>query len=75
MYPGQGDQFGAPIDPSEGPFFGGAAGGPPPGDAMFESFLEGDDEIDVPLRRRSEERNDEVLSTGLHFFEKMKGLR
>jgi hypothetical protein len=75
MYPGQGDQFGAPIDPTEGPFFGGGSGGPPSGDAMFESFLEGDDEIDALPKKRTEERNDEVLNVGLHFFEKMRGLR
>ena len=74
MFPGQGDQFGAPLDP-DGSFFAGGTGGPPSGDAMFESFLDGDDEIDVlPERDRSQKEN-EVLNVGLHFFEKMRGLR
>ncbi len=52
--------------------FGGTAGGPPPADAMFESFL-GDDveEIAVPL----EARESEVLATGLQFIANMKAMR
>lgn len=74
MFPGQDGQFGAPFEPPGGDFSGGA-GGPPSADAMFESFLEGDDDLDLVPVRGSEERNDEVLAVGLLFFEKMKALR
>ena len=74
MFPGQGDQFGSQHGADGGSFFGGSAGGPPPADAMFESFL--GDELDalegadVPRERESE-----VLAAGLHFFENMKAMR
>lgn len=74
MFPGQDGQFGAPFDSNGGPF-GGGQGGPPSADSMFESFLEGDDEIEVPLEDVRSGRENEVFAVGLHFFEKMKSLR
>jgi hypothetical protein len=75
MFPGQDGQFGAPFDPNGGGLPGGV-GGPPSADSMFESFLEGDgDESDVPSVVTREQRDEDVLAVGLHFFERMKGMR
>ncbi len=76
MFPGQNDQFGAPRDPNGGSFLGGGNGGPPEADAMFESFFDGEvDETEVSLEPTRSQRENEVLAVGLHFFEKMRGLR
>ncbi len=76
MFPGQDGQFGAPFDPNGGDFPGGV-GGPPGADAMFESFLEGDaeEQPDRSSDAARDVREDEVFAVGLHFFEKMRGLR
>ena len=76
MFPGQNDQFGAPFDPGGGPFMGGSAGGPPPADGIFDSAFEGFEEAlgedpDIAVRDDSHE----FLAVGLHFFEKMKGMK
>ncbi len=73
MFPGQDGQFGAPFDPHGGDVPGGV-GGPPASDAMFESFLEGDDDLGQAADGVRGQREDEVLAVGLHFFEKMRGL-
>ena len=75
MFPGQDGQFGAPFDPNGGDLPGGI-GGPPGADAMFESFLEGDaDEAGSSAEAARGPREDDVFAVGLHFFEKMRGLR
>lgn len=72
MFSSQDDQFGGATGNGGLPFDGGT-GGPPPADAMFESFLnDGLDDLDSePV----EPRESEVLSAGLHFFEGMKAMR
>lgn len=75
MFPGQDGQFGAPFDPNGGDFPGGV-GGPPSADSMFESFLEGDGDGPEPSAAElREQREEDVLAVGLHFFEKMKAMR
>lgn len=74
MFPGQDGQFGAPFDPNAGDT--GGIGGPPNADAMFESFLEGDgDDRDLTSAELRDQREEEVFAVGLHFFEKMRGMR
>lgn len=76
MFPGQDGQFGAPFDPNGGDLPGGGVGGPPGADAMFESFLEGDaDGAEPTAAEAREQREEDVLAVGLHFFEKMKAMR
>ncbi len=60
----------------DGQFGGDNAGGPPPADAIFESFFENADEqsvfeADAPATRRDDRH---FISIGLHFFEQMNGI-
>lgn len=76
MFPGQNDQSGTPFDASGGSFMGGSTGGPPPADGIFESAFESledqlGDDIDLP----GEADSHEFLTIGLHFFERMKGMK
>lgn len=61
--------------PSNDDQFGGNAGGPPPADAMFESFLnDGLDDLEdsnAPVQARESE----ILEAGLQFIANMKAMR
>jgi hypothetical protein len=76
MFPGQNDQFGAPFDAGGGSFSGGSAGGPPPADSIFESAFEGiEDALGEDGLPDVTPDSHEFLTVGLHFFEKMKGMK
>jgi hypothetical protein len=76
MFPGQNDQFGAPFDAGGGSFMGGSAGGPPPADSIFESAFENIEDAlgeDADISVQSDSHD--FLAVGLHFFERMKGMK
>ncbi len=61
--------------PSNDDQFGGAAGGPPPADAMFESFLNDSlDELEESAIS-TQARESEILEAGLQFIVNMKAMR
>lgn len=54
--------------------FGGTAGGPPPADAMFESFLN-DSLDDLEASAPPAARESEIFDAGLHFVAGMRTMR
>jgi hypothetical protein len=76
MFPSHGDQFGGPFDPIDGPFTGGDLDGAAPFEGAFEPF-EGMDEtfpIDLSDARPARDAG-AFLAVGLHFFERIKGMK
>jgi len=76
MLPGEPGPFG-PSSGGNGMFPGGPGGlggpgGPPPADAMFESFLNEDEDLMEPTPPAT--RENVILDTGLSFFKKMKNM-
>ncbi|MEK9152379.1 MAG: hypothetical protein AAB692_03355 [Patescibacteria group bacterium] len=64
---------GGPLFDGSGPFLGGGPGGPPPGDAIFETFSADDESpTETPDTAPSE---DPSLTVGLRFFDDMNNLR
>jgi hypothetical protein len=52
----------------------GGFGGPPPADAMFENFLGDEDDL-IPDAIEAKTRENEILTAGLQFFEKIKKMK
>lgn len=77
MFPPQNDND-LPFGADGGPFAGGFGG--PPADGIFESLGDGMDPFEGFEERPGKEcrdtpADDHFLTVGLHFFERIKGMR